>query len=97
MFLLLLQTYAWSEETQGLVLSSFFWGYLMTQIPAGMLTERFGGHRFLCAAILLSSLLTLGMAPCAYIGGWQLVCANRMLQGVCQVSDLPNTLIISLL
>jgi len=58
----------------------------MLQIPAGIITEKYGGHRFLTFAILGSSSLTLLMPQCAYIGGWFLVCLNRMLQGVSQVS-----------
>jgi MFS family permease len=37
----------WDKETQSLVLSSFFWGYVLTQIPAGWLAQRFGGKRVL--------------------------------------------------
>lgn len=81
-----LQVYDWDEATQGLVLSSFFWGYLITQIPAGVLTQRLGGHRFLCWSLFSTSVLSILLPPCAYIGGWLLVCINRMLQGVTQVA-----------
>jgi len=84
------QTYDWDEKTQGLVLSSFFWGYFLMQLPAGIITERFGGHRFLCLAVLGSSLLTLFLPLCAYIGGWLLVCINRMLQGLTQVKCVAD-------
>lgn len=32
----------WSSSVQGYVLSSFFYGYLVTQIPGGMLAARLG-------------------------------------------------------
>jgi len=31
----------WTPSTIGLVDSSFFWGYLVTQIPGGYLASRF--------------------------------------------------------
>jgi len=35
--------FGWSPTTQGLVLSSFFVGYLTTQILGGVLSDKFGG------------------------------------------------------
>ena len=32
----------WSSSVQGYVLSSFFYGYLITQIPGGMLAAQLG-------------------------------------------------------
>ncbi|XP_026284309.1 putative inorganic phosphate cotransporter isoform X1 [Frankliniella occidentalis] len=84
------RVYDWDETTQGLVLSSFFWGYMITQIPAGVLTQRFGGHRILTWAMFSTSVLSMLLPPCAYLGGWKLVCANRMLQGVTQGFVYPS-------
>lgn len=36
--------FGWSEGRQGLVLSSFFYGYLSTQIIGGYLAQKFGGR-----------------------------------------------------
>ncbi|XP_076461278.1 sialin-like isoform X2 [Babylonia areolata] len=49
----------WDKKTQGLVLGAFFWGYLVSQIPAGLLAVRFGGKWCFGAAMLTASLLTL--------------------------------------
>jgi MFS family permease len=35
--------FGWSSTTQGLVLSSFFVGYLTTQVLGGALADKFGG------------------------------------------------------
>ena len=35
--------FGWSSTTQGLVLSSFFVGYLSTQVLGGALADKFGG------------------------------------------------------
>ncbi|CAG8837823.1 35808_t:CDS:1, partial [Racocetra persica] len=37
----------WSSTTQGYILSSFFIGYLTTQIVGGALSDRFGGKQVL--------------------------------------------------
>ena len=35
--------FKWSSTTQGLILSSFFVGYLTTQVVGGVLADKFGG------------------------------------------------------
>lgn len=84
------ELYDWDEETKGYVLSSFFWGYALTQVPVGVLSQRLGGHRFLVGALLSTSIMAILLPPCAYIGGWQLVCFNRMLQGMTQGAVYPS-------
>lgn len=51
--------YEWSEALQGLILSSFFWGYVITHIPGGMLAEKFGGKWALSLGILSTAIFTL--------------------------------------
>ncbi|KAL6261910.1 hypothetical protein P5V15_006993 [Pogonomyrmex californicus] len=51
--------YHWDERTQGLILSSFFWGYVLTHLPGGMLAERFGGKYSLGLGILSTAIFTL--------------------------------------
>ncbi|XP_052760333.1 uncharacterized transporter slc-17.2-like isoform X2 [Mya arenaria] len=55
----------WSSTTKSTVLASFFYGYIVTQVPGGMLADRYGGKRVLFVVILLSSVLTLAMPICA--------------------------------
>ena len=49
------ETHGWSPQTQGLVLSSFFVGYLLLQIVGGRLSDRFGGKVVLGWGVLLWS------------------------------------------
>lgn len=39
----LMPEFDWSSQTKGLVLSSFFYGYLITQLPGGWLAAKIGG------------------------------------------------------
>lgn len=54
-----MRKFAWSEEVQGVILSSFFWGYIITHVPGGFLAEKFGGKYVLGIGILWPALLTL--------------------------------------
>lgn len=51
--------YNWTADAQGLVLGSYFWGYVLTSLPGGMLAERWGPRHIIGWTQLLSGLLTL--------------------------------------
>ncbi len=51
--------FVWEKSTQGLVLSSFFYGYLFTQVAGAWLAIRFGPKIVLVISILISSIFTL--------------------------------------
>lgn len=44
---------------QGIVLGSFFYGYVLTQIPGGRLAEIFGGKRIFGYGILITAIFTI--------------------------------------
>lgn len=48
----------WSETKKGFVLSAFFIGYMLVQIPAGILANRYGGRVVLGLAVMLWSAFT---------------------------------------
>lgn len=35
----------WDPETVGLIHGSFFWGYIVTQIPGGFISNKFAANR----------------------------------------------------
>lgn len=49
----------WSKTTQGWVLSAFFYGYLVSQVPCGILAGRFGGKRVMLYGVSLFGVTTL--------------------------------------
>ncbi|XP_049873024.1 putative inorganic phosphate cotransporter [Pectinophora gossypiella] len=77
-------TFDWSMQTQSVILSSFFWGYIVLQIPAGVLSAKFGGKQLVTIVIAVNSVVSLILPLGAYYGGWQLVCGCRILQGLSQ-------------
>ena len=52
------QDFGWSPTISGLVQSSFFYGYALTQIPGGYVTSRIGGRSVLPAGVSLWSAAT---------------------------------------
>lgn len=51
--------FLWNEHEQGLILAAFFWGYVVTQLPGGMLAERYGAKYVLGLGMLASTISTL--------------------------------------
>lgn len=77
----------WSEETQGIILSAVFWGYVLTQVPGGLLAEKYGGKYVLATGMMLSAVCTLLTPPIARMGATYLVIA-RFFIGLGQVGGL---------
>ncbi|XP_055837640.1 putative inorganic phosphate cotransporter [Episyrphus balteatus] len=83
--------YDWDAKTKSLLLSSFFWGYVVTQIPGGFLAHKYGAKFTLFTGIAVCSVLALLTPLAAEIGSWRLVFALRVIQGLCQGVVFPST------
>ncbi|XP_043238701.1 putative inorganic phosphate cotransporter [Amphibalanus amphitrite] len=81
--------FVWSELTQGVILSSYFGGYLVSQVPAGRLAERLGAVRVLAVGLAAAGLLTLLTPVCALSGVPALV-TIRFLQGAASGVTTPS-------
>lgn len=79
----------WNMQTQGLVLSSFFLGYMILQVGGGRLADRFGGKVVLGAGVLLWSLFTILTPPAAFLG-FGLLIATRVLMGMGEAVTFPS-------
>ncbi|XP_071133211.1 sialin-like [Mytilus edulis] len=49
----------WDPEIQGYVLGGFYWGYLITQMPAGWIATRYGGKIVTGWSMFVSMIFTL--------------------------------------
>jgi len=56
--------FAWPKSTQGHILGSFFYGYVISHIPSGLLAERYGAKWVLFGFLSLSTVGTL-LTPAA--------------------------------
>lgn len=79
----------WDRGTQGLVLSSFFIGYLLLQIGGGYLADRLGGKLVLGAGVLIWSLFTVLTPPAAFLGLAVLIVA-RIGMGMGEAVTFPS-------
>lgn len=76
----------WDESSQGLILSGFYYGYAMTQVPGGYLAERFGGKWTLGLGLLSTALFTFITPVVVRAGGSTWLFLLRVLQGMGEVS-----------
>ncbi|XP_045520977.1 vesicular glutamate transporter 1 isoform X2 [Pieris brassicae] len=78
----------WSSQTKGLVLSSFFYGYIVTQLPGGWLAAKIGGNRMFAIGVGATSLLTLFTPPLAHTSTALLI-AVRVVEGLFEGVTYP--------
>ncbi|XP_058797586.1 sialin-like [Phymastichus coffea] len=83
------KVYNWDEYTQGLILSSYFWGYAATHFPFGSLSERFGGKHLLAFGNLLPSILTILIPSAIELGDSSALITLRVAMGVISSSMYP--------
>lgn len=74
-----------------MTLSSFFWGYIITQVPGGQMAQKYGAKIMLLFSLGLCSLLNIVTPIGASYGGWKTVCALRVCSGLCQGVIFPST------
>ncbi|XP_067000876.2 vesicular glutamate transporter 2 [Anabrus simplex] len=82
------QDFDWDSKTQGLILSSFFYGYIVTQIPGGWLAMRVGGNRMFGIGLAATAFFTLLTPPLAHANVYLLV-AVRVIEGLFEGVTYP--------
>jgi len=83
------EVYGWSDTTKGFVLSSFFIGYMLMQIPGGWLANRFGGKIVLGLGLVSWSLVTI-ITPFAAAASMPMLYAARIAMGLGEAVTLPS-------
>ena len=53
------EPYDWSQELQGLILSAFYWGYILTHVPGGLLSAKIGGKFTLLLGVFIATAFTI--------------------------------------
>ncbi|XP_047677995.1 vesicular glutamate transporter 3 isoform X1 [Tachysurus fulvidraco] len=78
----------WDPETVGLIHGSFFWGYIVTQIPGGFISNKLAANRVFGAAIFLTSILNMFIPSAARVH-YGCVLFVRILQGLVEGVTYP--------
>ena len=79
-------TYDWDSEQQGLVLGSFFYGYITTQLVGGYLADRFGAKVLFGAGVGCTAVFTIITKPIADLGFGYMI-ALRVLEGLVNITS----------
>ncbi|XP_044751569.1 sialin-like isoform X2 [Coccinella septempunctata] len=78
----------WDSTVQGYVLSSFFYGYITTQLIGGWFAMRIGGKRLYGVGVAATAVLTLATPLAANMGVTSLILL-RVLEGVFEGVTYP--------
>jgi len=77
-----------SDSSEGSLLSAFYWGYMLFQIPAGWLASRFGGSPVLVMAVVVWSVASA--ASCFTSGNLPALFALRVVVGCAESCTYPS-------
>ncbi|MEQ8662652.1 MAG: MFS transporter, partial [Gammaproteobacteria bacterium] len=83
------EQFGWDEKTKGLVLSSFFIGYMLFMAPSGWLANKLGGKLILGLAVLWWSVFTV-LTPAAAFIGLPLLIIARIAMGLGEAAMFPS-------
>ncbi|XP_020610537.1 sialin-like isoform X1 [Orbicella faveolata] len=78
----------WDQKTQGLILGSFFYGYVITQVPGGWLAARVGAKYLFGFGVLCTSILTM-FTPAAAHHSVGMLLLVRTLEGLGEGVTFP--------
>lgn len=78
-------SFNFDPQQQSVILSSFFYGYICLQIPAGTIAQKFGGKVVLLGGMFITSFLTVITPVIAKAGGYGGLVAIRAVEGLAQV------------
>uniref|UniRef100_A0A8C9WGK5 Vesicular glutamate transporter 1 n=1 Tax=Scleropages formosus TaxID=113540 RepID=A0A8C9WGK5_SCLFO len=80
--------FTWDPETVGMIHGSFFWGYIVTQIPGGFICQKFAANRVFGFAIVATSTLNM-LIPSAARVHYGCVILVRICQGLVEGVSYP--------
>ena len=83
------EQFGWSEFQVGIILSSFYFGYMFTLIIGGYLADKYGGKKVLGYGLLIWSFFTIVTPFFAYSGLWWLIFI-RILMGLGEGITFPS-------
>ncbi|KAK0061544.1 sialin-like isoform X1 [Biomphalaria pfeifferi] len=79
----------WDKSQTSLLLSSFFYGYITTQVLGGWLSGRFGGKRVLGIGVGITAICNL-LVPVAARWDYRPVLALRIIMGIAEGAAFPS-------
>jgi len=84
------EQFGWTQTAKGMVLSSFFVGYMLFMVASGWLATRFGGKRVLAFSVAWWSAFTI-LTPMAASVSIAVLVATRIALGIGEAAVMPAT------
>ena len=81
--------FGWSESQVGIILGSFYFGYMISMTIGGYLADKYGGKKVLGYGLLIWSFFTVITPAFAYSGLWLLILV-RILLGLGEGITFPS-------
>ncbi|XP_045116089.1 sialin-like isoform X1 [Portunus trituberculatus] len=81
--------FAWDENVQGLILASYFYGYLFTQVPGGWVAEKFSAKHVFGVGALINAICAI-LSPIAAKGSYIWLIVIRIIMGIAGGVTLPG-------
>ncbi|KAG7209306.1 hypothetical protein KM043_015417 [Ampulex compressa] len=73
--------FTWSVQLQGVILSSYFWGYMISLLPGGRMAELLSAQWVMNVSVLLNSVASM-LSPVAAEAHYSLMILMRFIQGL---------------
>ncbi|KAL7303625.1 hypothetical protein TKK_0003770 [Trichogramma kaykai] len=84
------EDFGWLSREKSMMLSAFFWGYVLTQVPAGQLAGRWSARKILVIGMLLCGVATAAIPWFVTADRPWVVLLARFLMGFGQGAVLPG-------
>ncbi|XP_055529939.1 sialin-like isoform X2 [Wyeomyia smithii] len=73
--------YQWDQGTQGRILGAYFYGFMITSLPAGLMAERYGPKLVVSLSFVVSAIATAATPALAAVGPWYVI-GSRAVVGI---------------
>ncbi|KAK9300538.1 hypothetical protein QLX08_006865 [Tetragonisca angustula] len=83
------EIYDWKQSEKSMIITSFFWGYAIMQIPSGYIAAVWSAQKLLSIGALLCGILNILIPTVAHYGDYIAICICRVGMGLCQSCLLP--------
>ena len=85
--------FKWNSNMQGVILASYYYGYVLTPFASGVLAMKFGGKLPILVGKTSVAVLTLLTPILTTVGDFPALVVVRMLQGVGQVYPFSTAVV----
>mmetsp|Transcript_4847 Transcript_4847/g.7378 ORF Transcript_4847/g.7378 Transcript_4847/m.7378 type:complete len:554 (-) Transcript_4847:25-1686(-) len=84
------ESFGWTEDQHGVMLSAFYWGYAVGQLPSAFIVQQCGAKPIFAWSILLASILTI-ILPVASEWSFSAGLIVRAFTGLAESAAFPAT------